>query len=44
MSWQNILKQALKPETIIIILIGPESDFSQKEIDLAVSKNSKQIA
>jgi 16S rRNA (uracil1498-N3)-methyltransferase len=38
------LKQALKPETNILILIGPEGDFSQKEIDLAASKKFQAVS
>ncbi|MBC3758612.1 16S rRNA (uracil(1498)-N(3))-methyltransferase [Hyunsoonleella sp. SJ7] len=31
------LKEELKPETDVTILIGPEGDFGTKEIDLAIS-------
>ncbi|GAA4934652.1 16S rRNA (uracil(1498)-N(3))-methyltransferase [Algibacter agarivorans] len=33
------LKQALKPKTDVTILIGPEGDFSVKEIEMAVQNN-----
>mgnify|MGYP001823773793 CR=1 FL=1 len=33
------LKYELKPQTSVTILIGPEGDFSKKEIELAI-KNS----
>ncbi|NMH88074.1 16S rRNA (uracil(1498)-N(3))-methyltransferase [Flavivirga algicola] len=33
------LKQALKPQQDITILIGPEGDFSTKEIELALQNN-----
>lgn len=36
---KKLLKTELKPTHEITILIGPEGDFSTKEIDLALSKN-----
>ena len=33
------LKQQLKPKENITILIGPEGDFSTKEINLAIANN-----
>ncbi|TNJ46629.1 16S rRNA (uracil(1498)-N(3))-methyltransferase [Tamlana fucoidanivorans] len=33
------LKEALKPNTNVTILIGPEGDFSSEEIDLAIQNN-----
>ncbi|WP_046755497.1 16S rRNA (uracil(1498)-N(3))-methyltransferase [Kordia jejudonensis] len=33
------LKQALQPQKDVTILIGPEGDFSQKEIELALQNN-----
>lgn len=34
-----LLKNALQPKQKVTILIGPEGDFSQKEIVLAIAKN-----
>ncbi len=35
---RNSIKQVLLPQQEVTIVIGPEGDFSDKEIDLAVSK------
>jgi len=37
------LKQELKPNQDITILIGPEGDFSSKEIELALLSNFEPI-
>lgn len=37
------LKQELKPKTNVTILIGPEGDFSTKEIKLAINKGFKPV-
>ena len=36
---KKLLKNALHPKTEVTILIGPEGDFSTKEIDLAMQHN-----
>ncbi|MGJ5641002.1 16S rRNA (uracil(1498)-N(3))-methyltransferase [Formosa sp. S-31] len=38
------LKQSIKPNTGITILIGPEGDFSTKEIQLALKNNFSPVA
>ncbi|MFD1602314.1 16S rRNA (uracil(1498)-N(3))-methyltransferase [Flavobacterium artemisiae] len=37
------LKEVLKPNEDVIILIGPEGDFSEKEIALALENNYKPV-
>jgi len=37
------LKQALQPKQDVIILIGPEGDFSTKEIELAIAKSFSPV-
>ena len=37
------LKQALKPNTNILILIGPEGDFSTKEIELSIAEKFQPV-
>ena len=37
------LKKSLQPNTDYLILIGPEGDFSSKEIDLALEQNFKPV-
>jgi len=37
------LKKALKTQTDTLVLIGPEGDFSPKEIELALSHNFKPV-
>ncbi|WP_346882450.1 16S rRNA (uracil(1498)-N(3))-methyltransferase [uncultured Algibacter sp.] len=37
------LKQLLKPKTDVVILIGPEGDFSLKEISEAINNNYKPV-
>ena len=37
------LKQELKPKTNVTILIGPEGDFSTKEIELSINKGFKPV-
>lgn len=37
------LKEVLKPNEDVTILIGPEGDFSEKEITLALEKNYKPV-
>jgi 16S rRNA (uracil1498-N3)-methyltransferase len=34
---QKLLKDSLAPQSNVIVLIGPEGDFSQSEIDLAIA-------
>lgn len=38
------LKEVLKPNEDVTILIGPEGDFSEKEITLALENNYKPVA
>ena len=41
---KHSLKHALKPKTDYLILIGPEGDFSSKEIELALKHNFKPVS
>ena len=36
---KKTLKESIKPSTDIVMLIGPEGDFSEKEIKLALENN-----
>ncbi|KAF2508822.1 16S rRNA (uracil(1498)-N(3))-methyltransferase [Flavobacterium foetidum] len=40
---KKALKEVLKPNQDVIILIGPEGDFSEKEIALALENNYKPV-
>ncbi|MNU10172.1 16S ribosomal RNA methyltransferase RsmE [compost metagenome] len=37
------MKEVLKPNEDVIILIGPEGDFSEKEIALALENNYNPV-
>lgn len=41
---KNSLKEALKPKEKILILIGPEGDFSEKEIALAMENGFSSVS
>jgi 16S rRNA (uracil1498-N3)-methyltransferase len=41
---KNSLKESLKPKEQILILIGPEGDFSEKEITLAIENGFSPVS
>lgn len=41
---KKTLKESIKPSTDIVILIGPEGDFSEKEIKLSLESNYNPVS
>lgn len=41
---QKLLKSSCQPETDVLILIGPEGDFSKEEIQTAISKGFNPVS
>ena len=44
MDVKKLLKNALEPKTDVTILIGPEGDFSTKEIEMAIEQNYTPVS
>ncbi len=40
---RKFIKQAYKPKESVLILIGPEGDFSEKEVEMALKNNYQKI-
>jgi 16S rRNA (uracil1498-N3)-methyltransferase len=40
---RKFIKQAYKPKESVLILIGPEGDFSEKEVEMALKNNYHKI-